>query len=308
MMPSNAVYQHLRALVDEALMEIGDRPLSYDVTPAKPLPTLLEWCHTLAAEAHGARPAIRLIDHFACTGGTLISKCVAALPNVRLFSEVEPHSAMFTGHATHEFAPTDLIRHLRYDLRGTSDQLVEAVFLAGLKEIYDSYRAEGATLVFRGHAHSIYCTAATPLRTLHAILLDHFPVRSLVTVRHPMESYLSAQKRGWLTYKPVGLDAYARRYHDFLDARADPAPLRYEDFVADPKTALAQICERLDLPYEPVVLDLFGAVRLTGDSGRSGDVIAPRSRKTPPEDVAAEALASHAYTELLARLGYAQET
>ena len=37
-----------------------------------------------------SRPFARAIHHFACSGGTVISKCVAAMPHVALLSEVNP--------------------------------------------------------------------------------------------------------------------------------------------------------------------------------------------------------------------------
>ena len=37
-----------------------------------------------------SKPLIRTIHHLACTGGTLISKCLGSMPDVALISEVNP--------------------------------------------------------------------------------------------------------------------------------------------------------------------------------------------------------------------------
>ena len=39
---------------------------------------------------HRDRPLIHTVHHLACTGGTVISKCLAAMPKVALVSEVNP--------------------------------------------------------------------------------------------------------------------------------------------------------------------------------------------------------------------------
>ena len=39
------------------------------------------------------KPLLRTIHHLACTGGTVISKCLAAMPDVALISEVNPFRA-----------------------------------------------------------------------------------------------------------------------------------------------------------------------------------------------------------------------
>ena len=53
---------------------------------------------SLQEGAAGCGPTLRTIHHFACTGGTVISKCLAALPQVMLISEINPinrHSSKF---------------------------------------------------------------------------------------------------------------------------------------------------------------------------------------------------------------------
>jgi len=39
---------------------------------------------------HPDRPLIHTLHHLACTGGTVLSKCLAAMPRVALVSEVNP--------------------------------------------------------------------------------------------------------------------------------------------------------------------------------------------------------------------------
>lgn len=68
----------------------------------EPLPSLLQ----LISADQGQKEQIRTIHHFACTGGTLIAKCLASMPNTQFISEIEPHSNM-TSKA--KFTPTNFI-------------------------------------------------------------------------------------------------------------------------------------------------------------------------------------------------------
>lgn len=260
--------------------------------------TLLETARALQGQAPAR--TFRSLHHFACTGGTLISRGIAALPNTLVLSEVDPLSPM-TGT---RFVPTDLIGLIRHGSRPMPEDVLVAVFRAGLEALLAETHARGLRLVLRDHAHSQFCQgAAIPDRpTLREMLPQ--PLRSMVSVRHPLDSWLSLLKRDWVRLEPATLEEYGRRYLAFLDRHADCEVLRYEDFVADAETAMQRLCAGLDLAYDPGFRDGFAAIALSGDSGRRGDTIAPRPRHTVPQRVAEEAAASPAYGVLCARLGY----
>ncbi|MBD3828421.1 hypothetical protein, partial [Stenotrophomonas sp.] len=153
---------------------------------------------------------MRLLHHFACTGGTLIAKCLAALPNTLLLSEIDPLSRLRVNPHNPHFAPSDLILHLHYSLRGVEDEDIVAVFLGGLAALLDRCDRVGRRLVLRDHAHSQFCHGPQiPDRpTLAAIVGRLRPVRGVLTVREPMESYLSllAENYGG---GPVGVETIA---------------------------------------------------------------------------------------------------
>lgn len=267
--------------------------------------SLLEQCMALCAERE-SRPVepVRTVHHMACTGGTLISKCLAAMPNVQLLSEVDPLSPVATGKPV--FAPTDLIRLLRQGTRGTDDRLAVEVFQAGLAVVVADCQRRGLRLVLRDHAHSHFCQGSdVPERPgLRSIVSGVAPVVSVVTVRHPVDSYLSLRKLGWDTYTPKGLDEYCRRYLAFLDHHAGSPVIRYEDFVAAPARVLRLLCEVLKLPFRDGFEDLIGVFHLTGDSGRRGETIESRPRRPVPGDVEQELKDSRPLAALLQRLGY----
>lgn len=256
-----------------------------------------------AAEGHGDLPVMRTVHQFACTGGTLISKCIASMPCTRLLSEVDPFSEL--GHQQ-SFVPSDLIGLAKLGSAPPAQKTLAKIFLAGLAELAADSRVEGRDLVLRDHSHSHFCYGGTvPERpSLAEILSASYQLRSLVTVRHPLDSYLSLRRQQWLHFTPATLEEYAVRYHLFLDHYDGVEILRYEDFTAAPEASMQQICSILRLAYNPDFKDNFSALHLSGDSGRSGVEIAYRPRRALSVEVLDELPAAAGYIRLCERLGY----
>lgn len=292
--------------IEEALEVLEDHvpPSSprQDLVPL-PLSSLLEQCRQMG-EQIAARPPepVRTLHHFACTGGTLVSKCLAAMPNTQVLSEVDPLSPL-----THlGFAPTDLLLHIRHSNRGVPDAVLVDMFLAALKVMYDHSLTTGTHLVLRDHTHSHFCTGPEiPVRqSLREIIGRDHPVLSVVTVRHPLDSYLSLERNNWRHYSPPTFDEYCRRYLAFLDRYDDVATFKYEDLTTAPDETLMAICEELQLPFAAEFRDYLSLVHLTGDSGRSGLEISPKPRRPVPEEVEADCRSSPHYRTLCGRLEY----
>jgi len=296
--------------VTEALELLGDYnsgPALPSPLPDDPLPSLLEQCETLCARAAAEAPLpVRSLHHFACTGGTLISKCIAAQPNTVLLSEIDPLSTLHLLQGKKPFFPTDILGDLRVGVRQAPDTELADVFLAGLERMRDLLAGRGQALVVRDHPHSQFCTgvdfAARP--TLHRIIADRMPLLSVVTLRHPLESFLSLDANGWRHFTPFTLEEYSQRYLAFLAAHTGLEQVRYEDFVAAPDAVTAQICDILDLPFDDMAIDHIDMFRLSGDSGRSGTRIAPRTRRTVPDAIAAQIGTSSSYGALCQQTGY----
>ncbi|EGV28531.1 hypothetical protein ThidrDRAFT_3681 [Thiorhodococcus drewsii AZ1] len=297
-----------REVIDSALDLLRDyagETASDSKALAQPLPSLLEQCQQLLAEAevHQDPPPVRTVHHLACTGGTLISRCIAAQPNTHLLSEVDPLSPFVPGG----FLPTDLIGLSRFSSRPAGTETQIQLFLVGLGVLYGEALRQGQQLILRDYSHGQFnFSDAVPERpSLREIVSRAHPVQSLVTVRHPLDSYLSLQDTGWVQhFTPSTLDEYAQRYHQFLDTYQDCEVIRYEDFVADPATLMQRICDILMLRYSPDFADTFSAISLSGDSGRRGDLISPRPCRAHPPTIEQDARDSEPFMTLLARLEY----
>ncbi|WP_146591376.1 sulfotransferase [Puniceibacterium confluentis] len=275
--------------------------------PGLPLPSLLAQCadRVAALEAAPARP-VRTLHHMACTGGTLIAKALAAMPNTVMMSEIDPLSTLHLRAPRPPFLPTDLIAGLRYSPRGIGEETIQRMFGAALSALHDDLGARGLTLVLRDHAHSQFCTHqnrhARP--TLYRMVADILPVRAVVTVRHPLDSFLSLRNNKWLHFEPATFEEYCLRYSDFLDAHAGLPLWQYEAFVADPAGVLQEICAALDLSFSPGFEALLPLMALSGDSGRSGTMISSRPRRAVPGDLQDSLTTSAAYARLCERLEY----
>ena len=139
-------------------------------------------------------------------------------------------------------------------------------------------------------------------------LTEDYDLLSVVTVRHPLDSYLGLIKQGWAKFKPNTLDEYSRRYLSFLEKYKALPIIRYEDFCDNPQKEIRKICELLRIDYNDNFLNTFSDYTLSGDSGRTGlKKIKIRQRRDIPEEVKAELGSSAMYSRLTSALGYNEQ-
>ena len=270
--------------------------------------SLLAQCMALCEQARAVRlEPLRSLHQFARTGGTLVARCLASMPNVQLLSEVDPLSTMQLIEGEMRFAPTDFIQLLHQSSRGTSTDEIVAVFVATLSTILADSRARGQRLVIRDHSHSKYCCgeAISARPSVHALLAAHFDVRSAVLVRHPLDSFLSLQGKDWLTFFPRTIDEYAGRYLGFLDDHRHLPIFKYEAIVAEPESEVHRLCLEIGIPFAEGFMDRFDQFRLTGDNASHETTITQRSRRVMDDATRRQLNQAPRYMRLLDQLGYA---
>jgi hypothetical protein len=132
-----------------------------------------------------------------------------------------------------------------------------------------------------------------------------FVYRSLVFVRYPLSSYMTAKKSGFLGAIP-SFEDYCARYLKFIKVYHDLRYFRYEDFVGFPEQTLNAICPMMGLVYDTRMLRDFASVRLTGNSGRYGadSFIHPTLMRPFDPAVRQIALKSPSFALLCAQLKY----
>jgi len=270
-----------------------------------PLESLLEQCREHVAKLGEQKPPpVRMIHHFACTGGTLISRALASQPNTMVLSEVDPFSQWFRPPG--QFAPTDLIFLSRLDRSPPEDKTIASMFHAALRVLYDALTAQGRHLLIRGHPHSHFCAPAPESRPLFgALVQQEFNTRQIITVRHPLDSYLSLCLMNSATGPVSTLEGYASRYMMFLDSYPGVDVFQYESFVETPDETCQEMADCLELEFNPRWQDVLPTIRLSGDSGRRGRKISKRPRRGMLDTIQAELeQGCDAYVDLCMRLGY----
>ncbi|WNC71303.1 hypothetical protein RGQ13_14385 [Thalassotalea psychrophila] len=238
--------------------------------------SLLDLCDKICKEYEvKKKPTIRIIHHLACSGGTLISKCISAMPNVYLLSEVHPFINRGTGLGT------DISTLTKYAGIPNQRKLAEGLFKESIDKVYQHVNDLGGALVLRDHSHVDFNTneeIPEKSRTL-AILEEDYTVQSILTIRNPIDSYESLVKNGWVHFKPRTFDEYCSRLLQLINKFKKEEIFKYEDFVKQPKEQMQMITKALSLPYDDDFEDIFGIFKVTGDSGRSSDVISDRPRR-----------------------------
>ncbi len=255
---------------------------------------------------HPDRPLIHTVHHLACTGGTVICKCLAAMPKVALVSEVNPLNRF-----GNDFEPTNPLLLLERSYRNLTLDEIKEDFLSRMGQAAKICHNDGMDLVIRDHSHTDICMGEAPheVTPIRDFLADQYDLVSVLTMRHPLDSYLGLLAQGWqIQFTPSTPEEYSRRYLGFLDRYRDVPLRRHEDFCANPEDFKQELCELLELEYSPGFMERFGNIKLSGDSGRGSNTeITLRTRRPIPEGLQAELENSEAYRPLLDRLGYSKE-
>jgi hypothetical protein len=257
------------------------------------------------------KPVIPVLRHLARSGGTVISRCVGCMQGVVLLSEVHPANMAVTQPVKQARAWFGLVTDAditRWKRAGPPTMLQ---FLALCEQ---RARAKGRRLVIRDWTHMDYIGVPYGRPAMGFALKDAlggaYEVAEAVTVRHPLDQFISLAKmhimQGRLT--PEG---YLRGCAAFAAHAADVGFVRYEDFTHDPETALRTLCERLTIAYDPSWRERWASYRtITGDvpeggsRGASSAEIRPLPRAAAPEGLRERFLANDDYHASCRLLGY----
>ena len=301
--------QRLADLLDEALqlLEWQDPKIDQCSLVQTIQPSLFDQCIELCRQVEGRTvEPIRTIHHLSCTGGTLITKCLAAMPNVMVLNEVDPLSNLSFNPEKPSFTPTDMLALVRQGNNRVSDDLIIHMFVQNLEFLRNELALVGKRLLLRDHSHSHFLMGKeVGARTsVLSMVAERFSTHSIVTVRNPLDSFLSVEALDWKSFQPFTFDEYCKRYMHFLNAHEGLPIFKYEDFVNEPAKQMEQMCVALQLAYTANFTETFDVFRFSGDSGRTGVTIKPRTRRSYDESFLENAKTLISYRLLVNRLGY----
>lgn len=250
---------------------------------------------------------IRVLHHWACSGGTLFSKCIAALSDVILLSEIHPYAYLRGPIPQSTYNPTDIIQQLCLEQNRRDPRLCLAAFNGAIDRLHEECSRQGLALVLRSHSHLDFFIGGTPANAplVSYELKKRHQLCELVTVRHPLDSWLSLKINEWdKHFRFSSFDEYCARCQAMLYSLQQTPLLRYEEFCSDPERVFTEVCRILNLKYDDSALTRSRSITLSGSSGRVGSEISKRERRVIPDDVLDEIRTSLSYVELCALMAY----
>lgn len=270
------------------------------------------------------RPKIAILYSLARSGGTLVSKCLGCMPGHVLLSEIHPRWAYFN----------PLIQANEW-FKLISDEELEGIkrkrstsHVDGLRLIHQRCMETGQQLIIRDWTHVDFTpvpdlvSRVVPIYRLshHEVLKNHFDIRHIALVRHPLDSLLSLQKVPDFRDR---LDAsiYMAGYRRFAEIASRIGFIRYEDFCDKPAEVMEKMCRILEVSYDPGFLENYQHyTKITGDiihpghqQTLTGDPIGSRTpshiirrppRRPAPAELVRRLQGDRNYRDSLEILGY----
>ncbi|HEV59280.1 MAG TPA: hypothetical protein ENN87_17560 [Phycisphaerales bacterium] len=221
---------------------------------------------------------------YARSGGTLLNRCLGALPGVVILSEVHPLGGGTGAPGTPALTTVRDQAAAWYGITLQSEDFVE-----NLVEIENHCDRRGLHLVMREWSFLNFTPCPendhrppNRLVTLEA-LRERCLVRPFAFVRDAIDVWLS---------RSVPLEEFAEPYRRYVQALVDSqVPIfRYEDFCRDPDNQMRHLCDACELPFSGAYRQYEQFTHVNGDvqgpsRGRKqgGFAILPRRRIGPAQ-------------------------
>ncbi|MBC6419373.1 MAG: hypothetical protein GDA44_11645 [Prochloron sp. SP5CPC1] len=259
------------------------------------------------ATANENQPILSL-HHQACTGGSIISKYFNDyFSNLVLISEINPKATF----GSYRFSPLNPLSQYAYQSGEPwhYEAFQKKIYIHEISLINKDISSKNSYLLIRDWSHGDFFsfTIISETTTVNWLTDAGFSVIPIVTVRHPLESYLSARAKKWVD---MSLHEYCERYHSFFKVYAACPVFYYEDFCRSPEDFFSKIINY----YKDKGIHLIknsgysphraGSKKISGDSGRSASLPYLRSAKPIPNHLANTTKSTSAYLNLCTKLGY----
>lgn len=265
------------------------------------------------------------IHHVASSGGSICSQFFAACSKAILISEVYPKGKVILKNSVGYSPGNPMALYLQNKGEDLSPKLKEKYFLRQLELIIEDAACSEKNLLIREHTHSCFPFKEKQQKRLGilGLLSTHegeeilkkrnlIIPQPLLTVRHPLDSFISSRKRNWhKNYSDDGsLDAYCRallNLYEVYSSELNAVIMRYEDLCINQKLFAQKLRKKFDLhefsiPSEQEV----NLCQVTGKSGRKSQKIQfrPRQNCLIDKDLELEIASSKNYDKACNLQGY----
>lgn len=223
-----------------------------------------------------------ILINFARSGGTILNKCLASLPNNVVISEVSKYGGGWGIHREKSYSTV-----YEQALNWYGIELKERGFKESLLELDEFCKQNGKSLIVRDWSYINFFRNQTYKNHPSYLLetLDLFPngqAKAFAFVRDGIDVWIS---RGMQT-----CDYFFHFYRKYVEElkKRDLKIYKYEDFVHAPQDFIRGLCQDLDLEYADIVdsslqySKVNGDTQLNGSRGQALKTIRPLPRKTIP--------------------------
>ena len=217
---------------------------------------------------------IRLIHNLPRSGGTIISKCLAAQKDTILLSEIHPNGIEIRkkmGLDPIGFDPifqfqiwNNLFEKDEYKKISNSDYKFEEK----IDLIYEKTESLNKKLVIRDWAFADYFgkpfIEPSYKNSLLDVLSKKFEILNLYLIRHPLELILSCYKFADF-FRRYDFNFFLKGYKNYFLNASKNNIFKYENFSLEPEKNLKNMCNILKINFDDNYINKLADVKLLGD-------------------------------------------
>jgi len=223
------------------------------------------------AKLESTKPCVWVLHNMPRSGGTLVSKCFGAMNSHVLLSEIHPD-------AQHALSFNVLRQAQQWHGLLPETDWRETNFVDAVTQIEQALRADAKQLILRDWSHVDYLgPPVTNEPSFKPALLDalrnHFDLKSIQLVRHPLDAWLSLRRLDLIKKHQIDLAQFLAAYRLYLRNTKADCRLVYEDFLQSPTEQLKFACDTVGLTFDPTYQDRwFTFDKITGDKSNQSSL------------------------------------